>query len=130
MLVPDYARVDYDEGSIIRVELPVNTQESTMGVLASTEDDARHIPHTPSSDAIKKRNVHPHHVQFSAAEQDQDVKKGANLTEDDEIEATIRSLPSWQDQLSLRGYIVGMIPRKVRLHMAVQRNKRNKRNKA
>ena len=52
------------------------------------------------NDAVRKRAV-VSHTPFAR----QPSKHG--MDENEEMEATISALPSWQDQLSLRGYIVG-----------------------
>lgn len=77
-----------------------------MGTMDAVDDETCRA-HTPSSDAMRKRNVHGQQLDCTEADYGSDIKKDVTLTDDEELEATIRALPSWKDQLSLRGYIVG-----------------------
>jgi hypothetical protein len=66
--------------------------------------------HTLSAETTHQRHHGKGHEAGPAPVADADAK--ATLCKDvdlkgDDIEDTIRSLPSWQSQLSLRGYIVG-----------------------
>jgi hypothetical protein len=61
-----------------------------------------------SSESVHKRTGHVLEKPFAAHGKDVDCKDADNAPPaSNDIEETIRNLPSWQSQLSLRGYIVG-----------------------
>jgi hypothetical protein len=76
-------------------------------------DAANHASHTLSGESTHQRRG-GHEAGAAAAGgpvADADAQatlcKDADLKVVDDMEETIRGLPSWQSQLSLRGYIVG-----------------------
>lgn len=80
---------------------------------ASSQSSPGEQPRLPFSEALRKRSAHDGEVSGSPPEKGAH-NKSVDMTEDDELEATIRALPSWRDQLSTRGYIVGEKPRTLR----------------
>lgn len=58
------------------------------------------------TDAVRKRTVHGSAPDLANVEPAVPDKAGKKHS-DDETEKIISELPSWQDQLSTRGYIVG-----------------------
>ncbi len=79
-----------------------------MGAMDVKQNDSAHTPHAISADAMRKRNVHNGaDPQLAEVDKNDGLGKGASKNDDEEMEKIINELPSWKDQLSLRGYIVG-----------------------
>lgn len=78
-----------------------------MGVASPKCHDPAQSSQTPSSEAVRKRNVHGTGSSWVDESPAEAPGKDAKGVKDDEIERVISELPSWQEQLSLRGYIVG-----------------------
>jgi hypothetical protein len=77
-----------------------------MGVSSPNKSNEKHSTSSYFAEAVRKRTVHGSALDLANVEPavpDKPSKKYG----DDDIEQIISELPSWQDQLSTRGYIVG-----------------------
>jgi hypothetical protein len=74
-----------------------------MGVSSPNKSNAQQCSHAFSAEAVRKRPGHGSTLDLANAEQPAVPEKYG----DDDMERIISELPSWQDQLSTRGYIVG-----------------------
>lgn len=82
-----------------------------MGPLQDDVKDAKKQSHMLGSEAVRKRGPHARGAEITDPGVGSYKQKGVQLTDDEVLEATIRALPSWKDQLSMRGYFVGEKPR-------------------
>jgi hypothetical protein len=77
-----------------------------MGVSSPSKSSEKHCSHAFSAEAVRKRPVHGSTLDLANTEQPAVPEKPQKYGDDD-MERIISELPSWQDQLSTRGYIVG-----------------------